>query len=124
MLCKDVLLNEQLASDERFCEPTLRVENREALNAVITDCFKKHTAEEIKALLLSASIAFGELNNVEGLMRHPILREVEYANEEGTPVVVAAPPVIDHDKPSPSYKNVPMLGEHTETIRAEFAKES
>lgn len=120
LLCKNVLMDEELAVDPRFCEPTLRVENRAKLNAIIETIFKGYEADALKALLLKASIAFGELNTVEGLMNHPILREVEYANEEGTPVVLAAPPVIDHDSPTPEYRSVPKLGEHSEKIRKDF----
>ncbi|GBG23872.1 CaiB/baiF CoA-transferase family protein DDB_G0269880 [Hondaea fermentalgiana] len=118
-LCAKVLGDAALATDSRFSTATDRVVNRPALDAIVQEAFGKQKADDLTALLLSAGIAFGELNSVKGLVEHPQLRTVEYKTEQGKSIEVPAPAV----QPSPpSLRDVPRLGEHDEIIREEISQ--
>ena len=71
---------------------------------------------ELLALLRSAKIAYGELNDVAGLSRHPVLRRVEVDTPSG-PVRLAAPPQAGGGPLGP----VPAIDAHGQAIREEFA---
>ena len=59
------------------------------------------------------------MNDCEGLQNHPALRRVQVETEKG-PIAVGAPPARLSDGPR-ALGPVPSLGQHTATIRAEFA---
>ena len=64
-------------------------------------------------------IAFGVINDLDLLARHPHLRRVTVDTPSG-PASVPAPAAI-HDGTPRSYGAVPALGEHTQMIKKEFA---
>jgi crotonobetainyl-CoA:carnitine CoA-transferase CaiB-like acyl-CoA transferase len=66
-----------------------------------------------------ASIAYGFVNGVDGLSRHPALRRVTVETERG-PVAIAAPAARFSDGER-ALGPVPALGAHDAAIRAEFA---
>jgi len=124
-LCADVLGNPEIATDAMYNKPDLRVKNRQKLDQLISDNFKKFLIEDLKSKLLETGIAFGELNSVEGLMNHPVLRSVSYKNENGVEVIAAAPATIETGTDQRTrMENVPRLGEHTDKIIAEFGGNS
>ena len=120
MLCEQVLERPDMATDLKFCDPVKRVENRPALDAVIAECFGLWNRDELMDRLRAARIACGALNDVEDLAAHPQLRTIRYEAQSG-PVDVIAPPVVVEGADD-SYRPVPRLGEHSEKIRAEFAR--
>ena len=66
-----------------------------------------------------AKIAFGAVNTIEDVSRHPALRLVNTRISEGE-IQVMAPParaVEDEDQ----FLSVPSIGQHTESIWAEFS---
>ena len=69
--------------------------------------------------LRDAQIAYGEVNGVEELGRHPALRRQQIATRHG-PISVAAAAVRDLDAPA-APGPVPALDEHGAAIREEFA---
>ena len=96
-----------------------RVENREALEAVVRARFARWPRGELMARLRAARVACGALNEVADFAAHPQLRTVTYDAPSG-PATVVAPPAI-RDGEDAEYGPVPRLGEHSQSIRAEFA---
>ncbi len=96
-----------------------RVANRATVDAHIARFFAGLTREQAAARLHAANTAYGFVNDVAGLGRHPALRRVAVRTPAG-PVSLPAPPAISSDGPA-ALGPVPALGAHTEAIRAEFA---
>jgi crotonobetainyl-CoA:carnitine CoA-transferase CaiB-like acyl-CoA transferase len=118
-LCRDVLGDAAIATDPRFADNPRRVENRAALEAIISGVFAALPREEVCARLLAAEIAFGRLNDVAGLAAHPQLRTQPVATPAGT-VELVSPPAVGDDG-TVGFRPVPAVGEHSERIRREFA---
>ncbi len=118
-LCTDVLGEEKIADDPRFRDNESRVTHRGDLDALIKARFASLDRNQISQRLNAARIAFGALNSVADLTRHPQLRRITVTTPGG-PVTLPAPPVR-HDREPPAPGPVPGLGQHSEAIRREFA---
>ncbi len=118
-LCRDVLGDETIADDPRFCSVANRFRNRADLDAIICAAFRADDRPALLARLRAAKIACGALNDVADLQSHPALRLIGF-DTPGGPVEVIAPP-NSVDGSSPVYGAVPELGEHSDAIRQEFA---
>ena len=119
--CAEVLKNSELARDPRFCNNESRVANRAQLDDEISAVFGTLERNEIAQRLKTAKVAFGALNSVADLIRHPQLRRVTVETPAG-PVTMPAPPIRHlNNKSTPGP--VPQLGQHTDAIRAEFSGE-
>jgi formyl-CoA transferase len=68
--------------------------------------------------LAAADIAFGRVNDVAGLVRHPHLRCITVGTPSG-PISYPAPAELGAST-SRRYGPVPALGAHTEKVRTEF----
>ena len=97
-----------------------RVANRTAVDAHIARHFAGLTRDQAAARLRAANTAYGFVNDVAGLARHPALRRVTVETPAG-PVSLAAPPAISGGGPA-ALGPVPALGAQTAAIRAEFAR--
>lgn len=95
-----------------------RVANRAVVDAHVAAAFARMTRDEAAQKLRAANTAFGFVNDVAGLSRHPALRRVPVATASGT-ARIAAPPVLTSDG-EPTLGPVPAIGEHSAAIRAEF----
>ncbi|HEY5790277.1 MAG TPA: CoA transferase, partial [Gammaproteobacteria bacterium] len=115
-LCAEVLGQPGLPDDPRFASNVARCGHRAPLDAIIEARFTALPRAELLALLRSAKIAYGELNDVAGLSRHPVLRRVEVDTPSG-PVRLAAPPQAGGGPLGP----VPAIDAHGQAIREEFA---
>jgi itaconate CoA-transferase len=96
-----------------------RVANRAVVDAHIAACFAPMTREKAAAKLRAANTAYGFVNDVAALAHHPALRRAMVRTPNGD-VALAAPPVLFADGVRP-LGSVPAIGEHSATIRAEFA---
>ena len=76
--------------------------------------------DELEARLRKHQIAYGAINTVKEVSKHPALQRVNVPTASG-PVSVVAPPVRVAGQP-PHVGHVPELGEHTAAIQAEFAE--
>jgi crotonobetainyl-CoA:carnitine CoA-transferase CaiB-like acyl-CoA transferase len=119
-LCADVLGRPDMPGDERFASNVARCTNRPALDEIVTDAFTAIARPKLLERLRAAGIAFGEINDVAGLSRHPALRRVEIGTPTG-PAAIPAPPARLDGETRP-LGPVPAIGEHTEAIRKEFGK--
>lgn len=114
-LCRDVLEAPELAEDDRYKENILRVENKDALRVDIEAYFKRFSRAEMADKLQRGGIAFGNLNDVSDLQRHPALKRktIETSGNE-----VSLVRRVGDATESPA--RVPDLNEHGPAIRTEF----
>jgi crotonobetainyl-CoA:carnitine CoA-transferase CaiB-like acyl-CoA transferase len=120
--CRLVLGDESLVDDPRFNSMPGRVKNLAALNAIIGPFLAKLSREAVSALLRKADIAYGALNTVADLSKHPQLRRVAQPTTLGEVPLVASP---IRSGPTPArYKPIPALDEHGASLRREFASSS
>jgi crotonobetainyl-CoA:carnitine CoA-transferase CaiB-like acyl-CoA transferase len=115
--CAEILCQPMLAGDPRFGDSQARVQHRDALDAIVAAAFQKETRDALGTRLKAAEIAFGNLNSVADLARHPQLRTGETATPSGS-VAVPLPPARASGDP---LGRVPALGEHSAAIRQEFS---
>ena len=116
--CDGVLERPELAHDERFHTNSDRVRNRTDLDAAIGDVFRAMATGETIRRLTVARTAYGRLNSVSDLSRHPQLRRETLKSASGDILAVASP-VRDTSTPA-QVAFVPALDEHGASIRAEF----
>ena len=120
--CKIVLLNVSLTNDPRFDSNAHRNDHREVLKVIITDVFKKLTAQEVDDRLDKARIANGRMNDMADLWAHPQLKSRQRWRTIGSPagdIPALLPPGRNKDF---EYRMgpVPRLGQHTESILLEI----
>jgi crotonobetainyl-CoA:carnitine CoA-transferase CaiB-like acyl-CoA transferase len=116
VLCRQILGRPELAEDPRLATNQDRVANRDLTDGVVAEGVGRLATGELRARLGQARIAYGEVNDVPGLSRHPQLRRVTVGHESGS-VDLPAPPVrTDWER----LGSVPALDEHGGAIRAEF----
>ena len=119
-LCAEVLGKPDLADDPRFHDNTARVENRPALDREIDAVFGRLPFEGLVARLRAAGIAYGAINGVAELSRHPQLRRVGIDTPSGRLDVVAPPARVAGT--APGFGAVPALDRQGAALREEFAE--
>ena len=119
--CQAVLDRPDMALDPRFSSNDDRVVNRAAIDAVINARFARYSLDDLKKLLLSAGVAYGSVNSVAQLSRHPQLRR--WPMEVGGRTINPVAPPLQTPYDDGAFRKAPDIGEHTETIRREFAGE-
>ena len=115
-LCCEVLASPALVEDPRYRTNSDRVENVSALREAIEDVFRQFTRDQLFSKLEAAQIAFGNINDVSDLGRHPALKRKE-VSVSGKPVSLVARSSDNCAIPS----TVPVLDQHGESVREEFA---
>jgi crotonobetainyl-CoA:carnitine CoA-transferase CaiB-like acyl-CoA transferase len=123
VLCRDVLGQGGLAADPRFATNPDRVAHHDELTAIIESSFTGRTADEVSQALEAAGIANARLRAPGDLAEHPQLLARERWRAVGTPggAIDALLPPVEMSGVEPVMGPVPALGEHTESIRAEFS---
>ncbi len=116
--CVDVLEHQALSDEAQYRDNLSRCANRVALDDEINSVFSQLTPQELERRLLRAKIAFGTVNSVADLAKHPQLRRTAVITPSGT-VSLVAPPVIASGEQRP-LRPVPGLGEHTDAVRREY----
>ena len=114
-LCGEVLKRPELADDPRFATNSARIEHIDALREEINAVFGQHTRRELFALLDDAEIAFGNINDVSDLGKHPALVRKEI-DVSGKLISFVRRTGDATDAPAA----VPTLDEHGHTLREEF----
>ncbi|QIE57048.1 CoA transferase [Pikeienuella piscinae] len=117
VLARDVLKRPELTEAEDFATNTARVRNRAATDGAVAEAFSALAFDAIREALDAARIAWGEVNDVAGLSRHPHLRRVAAEITSGAVEMPAAAARTDWAAPG----RVPEINEHGTRIRAEFA---
>ena len=108
-----------LPEDPRFESNIARLDNRAPFDAIVREVFTGIERDALIERLRNAKIAFGEVNDVGGLARHPALRRGGIGIPGGAIDIVAPPARID--RASRDLGPVPAAGADSEAIRAEFA---
>ncbi len=99
-----------------FNSPSLRLKNKNKLNNIIKEKFRKYTAKKVSQILKKNKIAFGFLNDIKEFSKHTELKTSYLKTDYGD--IKFIPPV--GLKKRNSYKKIPKLGEHSKKIRKEF----
>lgn len=120
--CAAVLHDEALAVDPRFSSNMKRVENREALNALIEGRFADLSRETVLRKLDQGGIANSSLNTMEDVWDHPQFEARGRWHEVQTPAgpIRALLPPATLSGTQAVMGAVPRVGEHTEAILREL----
>jgi crotonobetainyl-CoA:carnitine CoA-transferase CaiB-like acyl-CoA transferase len=121
-LCAHVLEDAALASDPRFSSNPQRMQNRDALEALIEQHFSTLTGEQVIQRLDAASIANADMNTVEAFLEHPQLHARDRVRKVGSPngPLTSFLPAITIPGVTPVMGDIPAVGEHSDTILAEL----
>ena len=120
--CKLVLLQPELAIDERFSSNARRTANRDTLRAIIAEAFGSLSADQAIERLEEAQIANAHVNDMHDVWKHPQLQARGRWTEVATPggPIPALLPPGRTDAYAPRMDAVPGLGQHTDAILAEL----
>jgi itaconate CoA-transferase len=117
VLAEKVLGDADLAADSRFATNRARVERRAETDRKIAAISRTLDAKSLIQKLDAADIAFARVNDTAALARHPHLRRITVATPSGA---VSYPAPAGRRASASAYGPVPALGQHTESVRAEF----
>ena len=117
--CAKVLNRPELSADARFASNSARLANRAALDAEIEPVFAAMDRTEAMARLDAAQIAWGRFSEVRDLPHHAALRRIPVLLPDGKTVTVPRPPGLTDERTVRA--SVPVLGQDTARLRAEFA---
>jgi itaconate CoA-transferase len=106
----------ELANDARFKTNPLRVANRPALKVELEAFFKQYSRRQLAEILERGNIAYGRINSVKDVWDHEALKTKEVSSAGNTATFVRR--VCDT---AATPRVVPAVGEHTATIKREFA---
>jgi itaconate CoA-transferase len=122
LFCSHVLQRPELATSPEFASNSRRVQNRQALRALINEVFSTLTAQQVVERLEAAQIANARINDMHDLWRHEQLQARARWVDVGTPagpVPALLPPGLT-GQGDVRMDPVPALGEHTEAILAQL----
>jgi itaconate CoA-transferase len=125
VLCQRVLGRPDLIADERFATNPDRVSRDDELTEIIESALGTMTPDEVVTRLDTAGIASARLRTPAEFAAHPQLEARDRWREAGTPagpVRALLPPVTVPGREA-AMGAVPALGEHTESVLAEFLPE-
>jgi len=115
-----VMGDKALAEDANFATNVERVKRRPETDGRVAAAFAKMDVAPLVDKLARYDIAFGRINDLNLLTRHPHLRRITVDSPTG-PVSMPAPAAI-HDGMPRRLGAVPALGAHTEMVRKEFGR--
>jgi len=119
--CQKVLLNEQLAADERFFGNDARYAHRAEIDKIINDIFITIPTAEAITRLENAGIGTASVNTMDGLWKHKQLLARNRWQDIETPTgTIPALKPVSGQAWQPKMDPVPDLGEHTQTILDEL----
>lgn len=123
LLCREVLKQPELATDSRFSANRERVANDMVVRNLIEAAFAHASADRIVEQLDEVGIASARLRRPAELGTHPQLVARQRWRDVHTPNgrMKSMLPPVDIDGIEPAMGDVPGLGEHNRTLRAEFA---
>ncbi|MCV3211479.1 CoA transferase [Mesorhizobium sp. YC-39] len=115
--CEKFLKQPGLARTPGFADNMERLGHRAQLDEIIERRFSELSCHEAMRELEAAGLAYGRLNEVVDVSRHPHVRRVAVGTPEGTVETIAPAAIFNSE--GPSLRPVPALGAHTEAIREE-----
>jgi itaconate CoA-transferase len=120
-LCREVIGRPDLAEDKSLEGNGRRLKHREQIDRACAAAFGAMTLTEAQRRLDAARIANGVVRTVAEVVTHPQLIERGRYTTVETPAgpvpAIYPPPIVDGW--SPAMREVPALGQHTESLLAE-----
>jgi crotonobetainyl-CoA:carnitine CoA-transferase CaiB-like acyl-CoA transferase len=121
--CAKFLKQPELTRRPGFADNMERLGNRAALDEVVISRMSQLSSEQAMHELEAAGLAYGRLNQISDVTKHPHVRRVTVSTPAGEIEVIAPPAIFDAEK-APSFRPVPALGSSSEAIRQEFSVSS
>ena len=115
-----VLERPELGQEPRFATNLARVEHRAAMDAEINAVFQSVPRASLEERLRTHQIAYGALNTVAELSKHPQMRRRD-VRSGATALTLPASPIRHGAASSPGEAEIPAVGSHSQSIREEFA---
>ncbi|RWO48381.1 MAG: CoA transferase [Mesorhizobium sp.] len=115
--CEKFLKQPELTRAPGFADNMDRLDNRAQLDQIIERRFSELSCHDAMHELEAAGLAYGRLNEVADVSRHPHIRRVQVGTPEGTVETIAPAAIFNAEHPS--LRPVPILGAHTEAVREE-----
>jgi Predicted acyl-CoA transferases/carnitine dehydratase len=116
-----------LVSDPRFATVALRMENIDAIDAIVAGWAAEHSADEILAKLNAAEVPSARIATVAEAVRNPHIVARKTIVEVNHPRAGAVPlqgPIISLSETPPAIRRpAPMLGEHADEVFADWLGE-
>ena len=116
--CAVFLEEAGLVTTDGFDSNNARVANRPAVDGHIAAAFERLSRDAAAIRLRAANVAYGFVNDVPALARHPALRRTTIETPGGAVRIVAPPVILDGQ--APTLGPVPGIGEHSAQICNEF----
>ncbi|MFT7684674.1 MAG: itaconate CoA-transferase [Candidatus Azotimanducaceae bacterium] len=113
----NLVLEKDLSNNSLFLDNPQRCQNRSQLDEIINSVFNSTDRKQIIERLTKAQVAYGAVNSVSDLSKHPQLRRTLVSTPTGPVNLVTSA----NDKTRSDYGDVPAIGEHSEAIRKEFS---
>jgi formyl-CoA transferase len=115
-----VMGQEDLIADPRFENPVKRVENAEAINAIVADWIRQRTMLEVRDILDAAEVPVAPIYNIKDIFEDPHYQAREDIIEVedksiGKVKMQGVFPKFSHT-PGRVYRMAPDLGEHNEEV--------
>ncbi|MDX8535874.1 CaiB/BaiF CoA-transferase family protein [Mesorhizobium sp. VK25A] len=115
--CEKFLKQPGLTRTSGFADNMERLSHRAQLDEIIERRFSALSCHQAMQELEAAGLAYGRLNEVVDVSRHPHIRRVEVGTPEGTVETIAPAAIFNSEHPA--LRPVPALGAHTEAVREE-----
>jgi crotonobetainyl-CoA:carnitine CoA-transferase CaiB-like acyl-CoA transferase len=111
---------EDIVRDPRFESEAARVQNREALMALLEETFSQQPADEWLARLEKAGVPAGRIKTVAEVCESPHLRArgmaVSLQHPKAGAITVMGVPTRLHGTPGSATAPPPLLGQHTDEV--------
>ena len=121
---KRALGNPPWAEAQRFSTLSSRLKNNAELNRLVEGWTKKHTAEEVMALLQEQGVVAGVVQNASDLAKDPQLKErgffIELDHPELGKTISDAVPIRLSDIPAKYRRAAPVLGQDNDYVYGEL----
>src|SRR3954451_14148545 len=117
--CAGFLDAPDLPKQPGFESNPVRVANRPMVDARVAAMCAALTRDEAAAKLRAANTAYGFVNGLAALSRHPALGRTPVGLPDGSAAEIVAPAVIRVGE-APALGAVPAVGAHSAAIRTEF----
>lgn len=117
-LVTQVLDRPDLAAHPDYATNRARMAHREDVDALVQATFGKKARAELEDVLRRARIAYGAVNEVADLAKHPQLRRWNVASPTGDVALAAHPDASREVAPD---ARIPELDEHGMQLRQEFS---
>ncbi|UVO30434.1 CaiB/BaiF CoA-transferase family protein [Bradyrhizobium arachidis] len=117
--CAKFLKRPELIRAPGFGDNMERIRNRARLDEIVATSFGQMSSTEAMRELEAAGLAYGRLNQIEDVSRHPHLRRVPVSTPGGNIDVIAPAAIFDQEE-TPALRSVPARGADSETLRKEY----